>query len=285
MADSAKGQRSAGARALLGGASIETAVRNLAEIEAFGPLLPSGIQAFIPWLPASPYSHTVTVARALSRAGFVPVPHIAARRLPDEASARDFVSRLCGEAGVTSVLLIGGDVERPAGPFDSARSLLETGVLESSGVRSVGFAGYPEGHPAIPEATLQTELDAKLKRARSGGLDAFVVSQFCFDADAILGWLARLRGHGVGVPVRIGLAGPASVRTLIGFGMRCGVGPSLRFIKGRGLSLTRMVSEEGPETILDTFVAMQERGAFDANAQVHLFAFGGVAKTARWLAG
>ena len=49
-----------------------------------------------------------------------------------------------------TVLLVAGDSDAAAGPFSSSLQVLETGVFEACGIRSVGVAGYPEGHPRIP---------------------------------------------------------------------------------------------------------------------------------------
>jgi methylenetetrahydrofolate reductase (NADPH) len=266
-------------RQWLGGASIETAIQDVSRIEQECAALARGTECFVPWLPSMPYHHLVTVSARLTGANLVPVPHIAARRLADAGSAQDLFARLHGEAGVERVLLVGGDVERPAGPYAEVADLLATGVLQASGIRRVGLAGYPEGHPTVPDATLKATLSRKLVLAHEAGLDAFVVSQFCFEAQHILDWVRTLRSEGVQVPLRIGLAAPAKLRTLIAYGARCGVGGSLRAIKSQGLSLTRLVSTTGPEPIL----AALSRTPLDAGVGLHFFSFGGVESTARWM--
>ena len=268
---------------LVGGASIEASVKNLAEVDTYPAFLPPASTVFLPWLPGLPYTHLVSVAARLRRAGFEPVPHIAARRLPDRASADDLVSRLCGEAGVTQVLVIGGDVDRPAGPFDSAAALLQAGLLQQRGMRRIGVAGYPEGHPRIPDDRLDGVLNQKMQWATQAGLDLYVVSQFCFDGVAIERWLQRLHGAGVTLPVHVGLAGPASMRTLINYGMRCGIGASLRALRSHGVSLTRLAAQSGPESVVWHLAEAQERGALPLPLKLHFFSFGGVEKTARWM--
>jgi methylenetetrahydrofolate reductase (NADPH) len=266
-------------QALLRSATLETAVKDISEIDGYASLLPAGTQAYVPWLPAFPYHHLVTVSARLARAGLVPVPHLAARRIPDAASAADLLARLVGDAGVQAVLLIGGDVERPLGPYDSAAAFLRSGLLQRHRVRKVGFAGYPEGHPGIPSAALDAALVEKIALADEAALEPFIVSQFCFEADAILAWIHGLRRRGIALPLRVGLAGPASMRTLITYGLRCGVGPSLRAIKSRGISLTRLVSHVGPEDIVESL----SKSRLDERVGLHFFTFGGVAATARWM--
>jgi methylenetetrahydrofolate reductase (NADPH) len=269
---------------LVRSASLETAVKNIAEVDAWRGVVPAGTHTYIPWLPAFPWHHQVAVGARLRAAGFVPVPHVAARRLPDAASAGDLLARLAGEAGVDSVLLIGGDVDKAVGPYDSAAALLRTGLLERHGIRHVGLAGYPEGHPKIPQAALREQLAGKIALTCAAGLQPFVVSQFCFEAEAIVEWLQALRRAHADVPVRIGLAGPASIRTLIAYGTRCGVGASLRAIKSQGISLTRLVSQTGPEDILEALARARLDGRLDDRAALHFFSFGGVERTTLWAA-
>ena len=267
-------------RALLEGASLETSVKDLTEIDRYPGLLPAGTDVYVTWLPTLPYRHLVSVSARIARAGYRPVPHLAARRIADAAIAEDLLGRLNGEAGVDKALVIGGDIDRPVGPYEDAAALLASGVLERHGIRSVGLAAYPEGHPKVSGARLAEALREKLRIAADAGLSPYLVSQFAFEAEAIRRWMAGLAAEGVRVPLRIGLAGPASVRTLINFGLRCGVGASLRAVKSHGLSLTRLLAETGPENVIADLAAAPLPAA---DARLHFFSFGGFERTARWL--
>jgi methylenetetrahydrofolate reductase (NADPH) len=262
------------------GASIETSTRNLAEIDGYATWLPAGSDVFAAWLPGTPYHHLVSVAKRLRQAGLNPVPHIAARRLANEDAAREFLALLRDEARVTRALLVAGDSRVPVGPFDSSLALLETGLLEAHGIRSVGIAGYPERHPRIAAAALDAARDRKLAYAAANGIDAFIVSQFCFDPGAIVGWVERLRSRGVTVPVRVGVAGIATIRTLLNYARRCGIGNSIRALGAEPISLPRLLTQQGPEKLVRRLAAA-EAGA--SVAGLHCFPFGGFAQTARWL--
>ena len=50
---------------------------------------------------------------------------------------------------VHRVLLLGGDEPKAKGPFADSLEILESGLLRDSGIREIGVAGYPEGHPRI----------------------------------------------------------------------------------------------------------------------------------------
>ena len=261
-------------------ASIETSTRNLAEIDAYAARLPPGTDVFAASPPGTPYHHLVSVAKRLRQAGLNPVPHVAARRLASEEAAREFLALLRDEAQVTRALVVAGDSRVPVGPYDSSIKLLETGLLEAHGIRSMGIAGYPEGHPRIADSAIEAACDRKLAYAARQGLEVFIVSQFCFDARAVVGWVERLRARGVAVPVRVGVAGIATIRTLLGYARRCGIGNSIRALGSEPISLPRLLTQQGPERIVRRLAA-SEAGA--SVAGLHCFPFGGFAQTARWL--
>jgi methylenetetrahydrofolate reductase (NADPH) len=217
----------------------------------------------------------------LRRAGFGPVPHVTARAMVGFTQLNDFLARLAGEAGVEETLVIGGDLARPAGPFHSAFDILATGLFERHGIGRVGIAGYPEGHPKFGRRTLADALAAKLGLARQNGLRPQIVTQFGFEAEPILGFLGWCREQGIDAPVRIGLAGPASIATLAKFAVRCGVGRSLSALTSRHAAVARLLTETGPEQVIGELVAAEAAGI--AITGLHFFTFGGVRRTAAWI--
>ena len=267
----------AGISALLAGASLELSSRDPAEVDACAGLLEPGTRVYISFPPGQTYHGTVALAARLARAGFRPVPHVAARRIASREALDDYLARVAGEAGVDSALVIGGDSERSGGAFDSSLALLETGLFERHGIVRIGVAGYPEGHPRISPAALEAALTAKQEYARRVGLEIGVVTQFCFDAESILYWTAKIASSGL--RVRVGLAGPASLPRLLRFAAMCGVGNSLRALQARPGAITRLMVEAGPE------IALRElaRRAGPPVDGVHFFCFGGLVRTARWL--
>ena len=96
----------------------------------------------------------------------------------------------------------------------------------------------------------------------------------------IIDWLRNLRASGVAIPVRVGVAGPATIRALLNYGIRCGIGNSLRAVGTQAISLTRLVVQQGPEKVVRR-VALDGKGL--GIAGLHCFAFGGFAQTARWM--
>jgi len=278
VGDDARRRRAA---ELIGACSIEITPREELAGEGLPELLDPGTRVFVNH-PASVTHHDIVAACVkLQRAGFIPVPHIAARRLASFTQARDFLQRATGEAGVGSVLLIGGDSDHPVGPFPGSFDLLATGVVESHGINEVIFAGYPEGHPRIDTHALDAALDAKTALAQQRGLDVSLITQFGFEPEPIHRWIASLRARGSGCRVEIGVAGPANVATLAKFAFRCGVGASLRALARGHTAFARIIAEATPDTFIASLVAGEDAGApLDG---LHLFTFGGVRRTAQWL--
>ena len=61
-----------------------------------------GTDVTITFLPGDNYRNNVDTAAALRRAGFNPVPHIAAREMASREALDDFLARLRGEADVSA---------------------------------------------------------------------------------------------------------------------------------------------------------------------------------------
>lgn len=266
--------------ALAARASIETSTRDLAEVAGYATLLRPGTDVYVTWIPGRTAEHIVAVCAGLQRVGMNPVPHLAAREIAGVAALDRLLARLRAEAGVARALVIAGDVAKPAGPFASSLALLETGLLQVHGIRHIALAAYPEGHPMLSARELWDAIAAKLAYAGAQGLEATLVTQFGFDGGAIVAWLRELRARGVTQPVRVGLAGPASVRALLKFAAHCGIGNSARVLTTRAGSVGRLIARRGPEAVVAGIAPAAEPLGV---AGLHLFAFGGFAASARWL--
>ncbi|HEY3677652.1 MAG TPA: methylenetetrahydrofolate reductase, partial [Bradyrhizobium sp.] len=114
--------------ALLPRASVEVSSRGY-QLAQLGDHFAAGTEITITFLPGDNYRHNVETARALRGAGFNPVPHIAAREMASRDMLDDFLARLRGEADVTRVLLIAGDVVAAKGPFRSSLDIGGSGLI------------------------------------------------------------------------------------------------------------------------------------------------------------
>ncbi|MBL8386532.1 MAG: hypothetical protein JNM90_25835 [Burkholderiales bacterium] len=261
------------------GASIEVSVRSPQVVSDCAQWLAPGTEVFISMVPGQTYHQSAQLAHALARAGFVPVPHVTARTLVDTAMAGDVFARLAG-AGARRVLVLGGDRAVPAGHLDSALALLQSGALAGAAVERVYMAGYPDGHPAIPEAVLEEHLARKLALCAERGWEAGVVTQFTFEAQRLGDWLDRVAARHPGVRLVASAAGPAGVGTLLRYAARCGVRASLDTFARHADRFLRVLSDAGPEALVHALAQREAAGA--APTDLHLFSFGGTARTARW---
>ena len=260
--------------------SVELSPRDEFAGEQLRELFDPGTMVFVNSPPSATYNDIVAACARLQRAGFVAVPHVVARQLAGFTEANDFLRRVVQEADATQVLLLGGDTPRPVGPFHSALAVLSTGAVERQGIATVAFAGYPEGHPQIDSGTLHAALLVKLEIARQRGLATSVVTQFGFEAQPIQRWIAARRAEGIACPIRIGLAGPATVATLAKYAVRCGIGASLRALAHGHAAIARILTETNPDALIDALVSGEDPAApIDG---LHIFTFGGARRTAAW---
>lgn len=274
--------RKAAVRALLQGWSTEVLPRERDRIARYREVLPAGAEVYIAFLPGTAAPEIVETAAALRKAGFEPVPHVTTRGTPDRRAFDDYVAALVGEAGVERMLVVGGDRDRPAGDYDAVMQLLEAGVLEARGIRRIGVAGHPEGSPVIDEAALAAALAAKNAWAAQSGIAVRIVTQFCFAPEPIIAWERAVREAGNRLPVRVGLPGVTSVRSLIAYGRACGVGASLRGLIRHGGSLTRLAATWSPGALAASLAAHRAGDPETLIEGVHLFPFGALPQTARW---
>ena len=260
-------------------ASFEATRPSDAELDALAAAAPAGARIYVSAIPARPVDEQIAVARRLRARGFEPVPHLAARNFADAGSLDHYLARLAEEAGVTRLLIIGGDRDAPAGHFHHAIEVIESGLPQSRGIREIGIAGFPEGHPRVAQAELDRALAAKLEAAAATGLSVHVVTQFAFSPAPVLAFIARLRDGGFEQPIRIGLAGPASVTTLMRFAAICGVAVSARALARNAGLVKHLFGANAPDAIIRALA-----GAGLGDVAPHFFTFGGLAKTARWAA-
>jgi methylenetetrahydrofolate reductase (NADPH) len=268
--------------ALLRGYSVEVTARGAAAAEVCLAHLATGTEVYVAFTPRDTHHGIVDTAIRLQAAGFVPVPHVTARKVASFTQLNDFLARLAGEAGVTRALVLGGDADRPTGPYRSSLQALESGLFQRHGIRRIGLACYPEAHRKIDAAALDEALAAKLDLVRRAGLEAWLVSQFCFEAAPIVRFAERLRAEGVDAPLRVGLAGPADLRRLWKYGLYCGIGNSIRALGPRVDAVANLLARQTPDTVVaDLAVALRRDPALGI-AGIHIFTFGGVASAASW---
>jgi len=268
--------------AFAGAASTEISTHDEKLLPALAQRLPAGMPVYVAHTPKSSVEDVVRVAIAARAAGFSASPHLVARRLRDERTLRGALARL-REHGIDRVLLVAGDLDPPAGPFRSTLEVIATGALEEAGLRRVGVAGHPEGHPAVGPVELLAALRAKQEFAARSGIAVHIVTQFGFHPEAICAWDRMLAREGITLPVHVGLAGPTPLSKLLKFAVQCGVGASLGSLARNRAALAGLTGlAPGPDEMLLGLVRGCARPG-SRLVQPHVYSFGGALATADWL--
>ena len=262
--------------------SIEVTPTGATKIESFRDCLDPGTTVNVTFLPGTDPADTIAVCERLHNDGMRPVPHLAARSLRDADQLDELLSAYTARCGVEEVLCIGGGVDSPVGGFDATMQVLQTGLIQKHGIRHIGIAGHPEGSPDISDDEIAEALDAKNALAKADGLNLYIETQFCFEADIVLEWEKRVRAAGNALPIRIGIPGPATIKTLFRFAQISGIGPSIRFISKQAKNVAKLMTVQSPNLLL---TGLAEGMAADKECLIrhfHYYPFGGFARTATY---
>lgn len=266
---------------------MEITGKDIAQISDARNLIPAGTPVKIAFLGNETHEQRLNAARVIHECGFAPEPIISARRLSSQAEADGLIGAYLAAGKPQRFFIVGGDPAMPAGPYDNAMRLMESGILARHGITRIGIAGHPEGHPKATDEMLWDALEWKRAFLNKSGVDFEITTQFGLDPVAVIDWIADLRGRGFDNLVRIGVPGPTDAGKLLRFAQRFGVKSTLGVLRRYGISLTRLLHPVGPERFLQGLDrAMQDKAAqgVDLGAiSYHLYAFGGVDQGLRWL--
>lgn len=269
-------------RSFVTGYSVEVTPKGAAKVEDFRTLLRPGTSVFITFVPGAELADSIATAERLRGEGFNPVPHLAARSMNGKTILDQGLARLAGEAGVTEVLCIGGTARDPAGEFSDTMQMLDTGLFDKHGIRRIGVAGHPEGSPDIPEAAILEALKWKNTFAERTGADIYVATQFCFEAAPIIAWDRAIQAAGNRLPVRVGIPGVATIKTLVSYAKACGIGPSMAFVSRQARNIAKLMSLSAPDRLIADLAAYRSSDPACGIVACHMFPFGGLKKTAAW---
>jgi methylenetetrahydrofolate reductase (NADPH) len=143
------------------------------------------------------------------------------------------------------VLVIAGD-RLEAGAFPDSLAVIRSGALQKAGIEEIDIASYPEGHPRIAPEKIDVAL-----------------------------------GDKIAAPVKVGMAGPASLPSLLRYAKRCGVRASLRGLMSGATA--GLLGNVGPDRILEALGKPGDKPAGTlGDIAPHYFSFGGVVQTARY---
>jgi methylenetetrahydrofolate reductase (NADPH) len=263
------------------GYSLEMTAKDIASLREAAPHIVPGTPVAVTFLPGEEPQARVDAAKAVRDLGFEPMPHFSARRITSRQQFEDYLSAVVREADVKRCFVIAGDPPTPEGPFEDSTSMIATGAFEGAGIQAIGVGGHPEGHPNMTADQCWQVLSAKCAEIDRRGMAPLIVTQFAFDSDGLLAWLKELRTRGIEAPVRLGVPGPAGIKTLLRFAARCGVGASASVMTKYGLSITNLLGSAGPDKLVEALA--KGLGPQHGPVRLHFYPFGGMGRTVDWI--
>ena len=269
----------------LTGFTAETTPKSADKVSDFNAHLRPNTKVYVTFLPGSDFADTIRVCKRLRSEGFDPIPHFAARSIPSRAQFEENLKSVIGEAGIDKVLLIAGGVDSPLGEFSDTMQLMETGLLDQNGIKSIGVAGHPEGSPDMSDQAIRDALLWKNSFSERTDAEMYVVTQFCFEAEPVIAWDKKIQMEGNKLPIYIGIPGLATIKTLLMLAKASGVGPSMRFLTRQARNVAKLLVVSTPDK---QTLALANYKASDPNcgiAGVHMYPLGGLKRTALWTYG
>ncbi|MDS0261158.1 methylenetetrahydrofolate reductase [Haloarcula sp. S1CR25-12] len=245
--------------------------------------LPADATIAITTSPQLGIERTVEKTELAIEEGFEVVPHVAARYVEDREHLEEIARRLT-EAGVTDIFVPGGDREEPVGEFESAYDFLTTLDEMEYEFEDVGITGYPEGHEFLDEETLAESMRKKEPYA------TYIVTQLCYDPEAVLEWIEDIRARGVDLPVEIGIPGVMKYQRLMQISQKVGVGDSVKFLKkttGILGFVKQLIGSRGsyePDDLVDGLGPYADDEAYGIRG-IHIYTFNQTPDTESWRRG
>ena len=236
--------------------------------------LPIDVKVTVTASPRKGLEATLSLTERLAAAGYPVVPHLSARLVRDHAHLDEVIDRL-HEAGVRELFVPAGDATEP-GEYHSAEDLLAAMGEYRFRFDRIGITGYPESHHLISDEETIRAMFAKAEMATD------IISQLCFDADTIDGWIKNVRARGTHLPIWIGMPGCVDYAKLVRITMKIGMGESTRFLRHNRNVLGRVLTRQfKPDRLLRDLEPVVTDPAANV-AGFHLYTFNEVGRTERW---
>jgi methylenetetrahydrofolate reductase (NADPH) len=176
--------------------SLETTARGASQFLRADVQLPEGASVNIAFVGSETFDERLAAIEMIRGIGADPRPIISARRFAAPEVLQSFLERAIHIGQIDGVFLVGGDPSIAQGPFSDSMDVIKGGFLDSVDIKTVGVAGYPEGHPRISQVVLWDYLRRKVDALMTKGFDVEITTQLSFDVDAVISWIERVRNVG-----------------------------------------------------------------------------------------
>ena len=91
-----------------------------------------------------------------------------------------------------------------------------------------------------------------------------------------------MRASGNTLPIRIGIPGIASIKTLLNYSKACGIGNSINFLKKQARNVTKLMTASAPDNLISDLAHYKMRDPECGVIGCHMYPLGGIKKTAKW---
>ncbi len=193
-----------------------------------------------------------------------------------------YIGNLSEQAGCKKILVIGGGANQ-VGDINSSLEVLQTDLLSKFNFEQVGLACHPEGHPDITKNNLDIAITEKNHFAKNVDFKLYFITQFFFEAKSFKLWEQHINELGNKLEIHAGIAGPATLKTLISFAKSCGIMNSLRFLSKQALNIRRIAATKTPDKLIADLAEYKFMNPSSKLTKLHLYPFGGMKKTSQWM--
>ena len=263
--------------------SIETTPGLDKKIDSYKSILPKYATVMIASPNNTNFEEIIRTAKRLRNEGMQPVPHIVARSIPSLAHLEKLLEELHSEVEIDHILVIAGDVATPVGPFQNSMDLLESAVFEKHGINKIGVSGHPEGSPYVSDKVLFDAIHWKNEFAAQFNGEVYICTQFAFEAAPIISWEQKIREQGNRLPIKVGIPGIATFKTLMQFAVASGIGQSIHFLAQQAQHIKQMLAHHTPQMLINDLVFYCIQDSSNLIESIHFFPFGGIEKTSDWI--
>ena len=117
----------------------------------------------------------------------------------------------------------------------------------------------------------------------------YVVTQLCYDPDAVVSWIEALRDRGIELPVEVGIPGVMNYQRLLSISQKVGVGDSVKFLrKTTGILgfVKQLIGSRGtyePDDLIDGLAPYVDDDHYRLRG-VHIYTFNQTPDTESWRA-
>ena len=118
----------------------------------------------------------------------------------------------------------------------------------------------------------------------------FIVTQLCYNPEAVIEWIEKIRGRGIDLPVEVGIPGVMKYSRLLQISRKVGVGDSVKFLrKTTGVVdfVRQIVGSRGtykPDELVDGLGPYADDEEYRISG-IHIYTFNQTTDTEDWRRG